>query len=283
MITLAEFLHSYFLWRDPMIVGAAAGAICGFLGVYVVLRRIIFVSAALTQVSSLGVALSFYIEGLGLGALSASMHPFALSIALTVATAVFFALKRDYSRISREGIIGFGFLIASAAVVILGDRITKGSHDIASILFGSAVVVDQADIYIIPGIAVAAGMVLLLYMKDFVFVSFDEESARLFKYPVRALNAGLMVMIAVVAASATRALGALPVFALLTLPPLAALYFTERLKFVFILSALIGVLSAVLGYFFSFILSLPTGASMTMCACVFFIAGLLWRETRKRV
>ena len=253
MITLAEFLHSYFLWRDPMIVGAAAGAICGFLGVYVVLRRIIFVSAALTQVSSLGVALSFYIEGLGLGALSASMHPFALSIALTVATAVFFALKRDYSRISREGIIGFGFLIASAAVVILGDRITKGSHDIASILFGSAVVVDQADLYIIPGIAVAAGMVLL------------------------------MVMIAVVAASATRALGALPVFALLTLPPLAALYFTERLKFVFILSALIGVLSAVLGYFFSFILSLPTGASMTMCACVFFIAGLLWRETRKRV
>ncbi len=283
MITFGEFLGSYFLWRDPMIVGAAAGAICGFLGVYVVLRRIIFVSAALTQVSSFGVALSFYIEGLGLGTLSAAVHPFALSIALTVAAAVFFALKKDYSRISREGIIGFGFLIASAAVVILGDRITKGSHDIASILFGSAVVVDPADVYIIPGVAVTAGAVLLFYMKDFLFVSFDEESARLFKYPVGALNAGLMVMIAIVAAAATRALGALPVFAFLALPPLAALYFTERLKLAFILSAAMGVLSAVLGYFFSFILSLPTGASMAMCACLFFIAGLLWREVRKRV
>jgi len=283
MITFGEFLGSYFLWRDPMIVGAAAGAICGLLGVYVVLRRIIFVSAALTQVSSFGVALSFYIEGLGLGTLSAAVHPFALSIALTVAAAVFFALKKDYSRVSREGIIGFGFLIASAAVVILGDRITKGSHDIASILFGSAVVVDPADVYIIPGIAVAAGAVLLFYMKDFIFISFDEESARLFKYPVGALNAGLMVMIAIVAAAATRALGALPVFAFLALPPLAALYFTERLKLAFILSAAMGVLSAVLGYFFSFILSLPTGASMAMCACLFFIAGLLWREVRKRV
>lgn len=283
MITFGEFLHSYFLWRDPMLVGAAAGAICGFLGVYVVLRRIIFVSAALTQVSSFGVALSFYIEGLGLGTLSAAVHPFALSIGLTVAAAVFFALKKDYSRISREGIIGFGFLAASAAVVILGDRITKGSHDIASILFGSAVVVAPEDVYIIPSIAIAVGAILLIYMKDFVFVSFDEESARLFKYPVRALNAGLMVMIAVVAAAATRALGALPVFAFLALPPLAALYFTERLKLVFILSAAMGVLSALLGYFFSFVLSLPTGASMAMCACVFFIAGLLWREVRKRV
>jgi len=282
MITFGEFWGSYFLWRDPMIVGAAAGAICGFLGVYVVLRRIIFVSAALTQVSSFGVALSFYIEGLGIGILSAAGHPFVFSIALTVAAAVFFALKKDYSRISREGIIGFGFLIASAAVVILGDRITKGSHDIASILFGSAVVVDPADVYIIPGIALAAGIILLVYMKDFIFVSFDEESARLFKYPVRALNAGLMITIALVVAVATRAIGALPVFAFLALPPLAALYFTERLRMVFILSAVIGVLSAVLGYFFSFVLSIPTGASMTMCACIFFISGLIWRELGKR-
>ena len=283
MITLGEFWGSYFLWRDPMIVGAAAGAICGFLGVYVVLRRIIFVSAALTQVSSFGVALSFYIEGLGLGVLSASVHPFTLSIALTVAAAIFFALKKDYSRISREGIIGFGFLIASGAVVILGDRITKGSHDIASILFGSAVVVDPADVYIIPGIVLVAAIIQLIYMKDFVFVSFDEESARLFKYPVGALNAGLMVTIAVVTAAATRALGALPVFAFLALPPLAALYITERLSLVFLLSAVIGVLSAVLGYFFSFVLSIPTGASMTVCACAFFIAGLVWHELGKHV
>ncbi|MFI5323168.1 MAG: metal ABC transporter permease [Thermodesulfobacteriota bacterium] len=280
---LKEFIDSYFLWRDPIIVGAVSGAICGFLGVYVVLRRIIFVSAALTQISSFGVALSFYIEGYSLGALASLTHPFVLSIVLTSLAALFFALKRDFSRISQEGVIGFGFLIASGAVVILGDRITKGAHDIANILFGSAVVVDPKDLIIIPAVALAAAIIHIVYFKDFIFISFDEESARLFKYPVRKLNTVLLITIAIVASVSTRALGALPVFAFLALPPLTALFLTEKLKLVFALSVIMGVLSATLGYFFSFILSIPTGASMAVCASVFFILGLLWREVGIRI
>lgn len=282
MTIFNEFLNSYFLWRDPMIVGAAAGAVCGFLGVYVVLRRIIFVSAALTQISSAGVALSFYLEAYTLGALASFAHPFILSIILTSVAALFFALKRDFSRISREGVIGFGFLIASGAVVILGDRITKGAHDIANILFGSAVVVDPRDVYIIPGVAIAAFIIHRIFYKDFIFVSFDEESAHLFKYPVRMLNALLLVTIAIVVAVTTRALGALPVFAFLALPPLTSLFLTEKLKLVFALSVILGILSATLGYFFSFILSIPTGASMTVCASLLFLIGLGWREIKLR-
>jgi zinc transport system permease protein len=277
-----EFIDSYFLWRDPIIVGAVSGAICGFLGVYVVLRRIIFVSAALTQISSFGVALSFYMEGYGIGTLAGLTHPFFLSIVLTSLAALFFALKRDFSRISQEGVIGFGFLLASGAVVVLGDRITKGAHDIANILFGSAVVVDPKDLLIIPAVALGAAIIHLVYFKDFIFVSFDEESARLFKYPLRKLNTVLMITIAIVASVSTRALGALPVFAFLALPPLTALFLTEKLRLVFALSVVMGVLSATLGYFFSFILSIPTGASMTVCASVFFILGLIWREVRIR-
>jgi zinc transport system permease protein len=259
-----------------------SGAVCGFLGVYVVLRRIIFVSAALTQISSFGVALSFYLEGFTLGAMSAFIHPFVLSIVFTSLAAVFFAAKRDFSRISQEGVIGFGFLIASGAVIILGDRITKGAHDIADILFGSAVVVDPRDVYIIPAVALAALITHIVFFKDFVFVSFDEETARLFKYPVRTLNTAILITIAVVVAVATRALGALPVFAFLALPPLTSLLLTERLRPVFVISVIIGALSATLGYFFSFVLSIPTGASMTVCASVFFVLGIVWREVKIR-
>ena len=283
MTILKEFLDSYFLWRDPMIVGAVSGAVCGFLGVYVVLRRIIFVSAALTQISSFGVALSFYLEAFSLGVISAFIHPFVLSVVFTSLAAVFFAAKRDFSRISQEGVIGFGFLIASGAVIILGDRITKGAHDIADILFGSAVVVDPRDVYIIPSVALVVMITHIVFFKDFVFVSYDEESARLFKYPVRTINTALLISIAVVVAVATRALGALPVFAFLALPPLTSLYLTERLKLVFVISVILGVLSATLGYFFSFVLSIPTGASMTVCASVFFILGVVWREVKIKV
>jgi len=280
MESLSEFLNSYFLWRDPMIVGAVTGAICGFLGVYVVLRRIIFVSATLTQISSFGVALSFYLEGLGLAIFSSLIGPFALSLILTVLAAAFYALKRDFTHISREGVIAFGFLLASGGVIILGDRITKGSHDISTILFGSAVVVDPMDVYLIPSVAVLVFIIHFRYYKDFIFVSFDTESARLFKYPVRRLNTLLLITVALVVTVATRALGALPVFALLALPALSSLCLTEKLNFVFVFSVIIGVLSAVLGYFFSFILSIPTGASIAVCASVFFILAVTWRQIR---
>jgi zinc transport system permease protein len=280
MSILNEFINSYFLWRDPMIVGAVTGAVCGFLGVYVVLRRIIFVSATLTQISSFGVALSFYLEGIGLAVFSSLIGPFALSVILTAIAAGFYALKREFTRISREGVIAFGFLLASGGVIILGDKIVSGTHDIATILFGSAVVVDPTDVYLIPAIATIVFIIHLIYYKDFIFVSFDTESARLFKYPVRRLNTLLLITVAVVVAVATRALGALPVFALLALPPLASLYLTEKLPLVFVFSASIGILSAVLGYFFSFVLSIPTGASIAVCASLFFIIALLSREIR---
>jgi len=263
-----------------MIVGAVTGAICGFLGVYIVLRRIIFVSATLTQISSFGVALSFYLEGIGLAIFSSLIGPFALSLFLTIIAAAFYALKRDFSRISREGVIAFGFLLASGGVIILGDRITKGAHDISTILFGSAVVVDPVDVYLIPGVAILAFVIHLIYYKDFIFVSFDTESAKLFKYPLRRLNTLLLITVALVVAVSTRALGALPVFALLALPALSSLYLTEKLKLLFVFSVVIGILSAVLGYFFSFILSIPTGASITVCASIFFILAAGWRQIR---
>jgi zinc transport system permease protein len=255
-----------------MIVGAVSGAICGFLGVYVVLRRIIFVSAALTQVSSFSVALAFYLQGFAvLSIFGHLIDPFTMSLIFTGLAALFFALKRDFFPISQEGIIGFGFLIASGLVVILGDRITKGAHDIADILFGSAVVVDPTDVYVIPSVAILTIIVHLVFYKDFIFVSFDQETALLYKYPVRLLNTILLLTVGLIIAVTTRALGALPVFGLIALPPLAALFLTEKLNMVFIFAVIIGILSALLGYFFSFILSIPTGASMTVVASLFFL------------
>jgi zinc transport system permease protein len=276
-----EFIKSYFLWRDPMIVGAVSGAICGFLGVYVVLRRIVFVGAMLSQVSSFGVVLAFYIGGFSaFSSLGSMVDPFALSLIMTALAALFFALKKDFFRISQEGAIGFGYLLASGAVVIIGNLITHEAHDIADILFGSAVVVDPKEVYIVPGVALFCILIHWLFFKDFIFVSFDPETAQLFKYPVRVLNTVLLLTVGIVIAITTRALGALPVFGLTVLPSLTALFLTERLKLVFIFSVLIGVLSAMLGYYFSFVLSIPTGASITTCASLFFILGIGWREVR---
>lgn len=260
--------------------GAFTGAVCGFLGIYVVLRRIIFVSATLSQISSLGVALAFYFEGMAIGLFLPLSNPYFLSLVLTTVAAYFFGVKKQYQRISQEGIIGFGFLIASAGVVIIGDKIAKGAHDIADIVFGAAVVVSIEDLYIIFAVAVIVSILHWKYYKDFIFVSFDSDMARLFKYPVKFLNSILLISIGLMIAVSTRALGALPVFGLLALPSLSALLLTERLNMIFVLSVIIGLSSAVFGYVISFIFDLPTGASITLTASIIFLISYLIKNMR---
>ena len=280
MSNLSEFFNSYFLWKEAVAAGAVVGAICGFLGVYVVLRRIIFVSAALTQVSSFGVALAFYFQAAATGWVLTLINPSTLSLILTLVAAYLFALKRDFLKITQEGIIGFGFLIASASVVIMGDKITHGAHEISDIIFGTAVVVSETELYLVITVAFVVGVVHWKFYKDFIFVSFDPDSATLFKYPVKLTNTLLLISIGAVISISTKAIGALPVFGLLTLPALSSLQLTEKMNYVFILSVIIGLVSAIFGYFFSFILSIPTGASITLTASVIFIISSVINRCR---
>ena len=59
--TLAEFFASWELFRDPVLAGMIVGATLGYLGVYIVLRRMVFASSAIAQAAALGVALSFWL------------------------------------------------------------------------------------------------------------------------------------------------------------------------------------------------------------------------------
>jgi zinc transport system permease protein len=264
-----------------MIVGILAGAICGFTGVYVVLRRMVFISATLTQVSGLGVVLAFYLQSVAAGTFIGLVSPFYFTIAITCIAAVFFSLNRDFFPITLEGIIGFGFLIAGALTIIIGDRIPQGSHQIDNILFGSAVVVDRLDMIFVPVVTLISFILHKLFFKDFVFVSIDSELAELYRYPVRMINVSMFLILGTVVAVTTRALGALTVFSLLALPALTSLYLTERLKYVFIISTIIGIISASVGYFISFIFSMPTGASVVLTGSVIFIVCYSYTSVRK--
>lgn len=261
-----------------MIVGAFAGAICGFLGVYVVLKRIVFVSAALTQISGFGVVLTFYLQSIFISSFLTNIDPFIFSILVTVLAALFFSLKKDFSPISMEGAIGFAFLISSSLIIILSDKIVQGHHEIHNILFGSAVVVEPMEVILIPILTVLAFLINLIFFKDFVFVSYDPETAKLYKYPVKIINLLFFIVLAVILAVTTRALGALTIFSFLVLPALSALYLSKSLKIIFFLSSIFGIISSTFGYFFSFVFSLPTGATMAFTASIIFIITLVWHE-----
>lgn len=272
----SEFVAGFDLFRDAILCGAWAGLVLGFLGVYVVLRRMVFVAAAITHAAGLGVALAFYAQ-IHLGA-GAAAHPVLGAFVLGLGTTLVLMLDPGRIGLTRESVIGLVFIFASGASLLVGDRIAQESHDIHAILFGTAVMVSKTDLWTTLG---AGGAVLGLHLwlrRGLIYASFDEEAARVQRLPVRLLSALLLLTIGLMVSITTRALGAMPVFAFSVLPAIAALALSRRLGVVFLLAALLGLISAVVGYLGSFFLHFPVGASQTVVAALLALGAMLLRR-----
>jgi zinc transport system permease protein len=281
-----SFFEAYFLWRNAMAAAVVAAALCGYLGVFIVLRRMAFVSAALSQVSGLGVALSFFI-GSYLGVdphgnlVPWYISPVLLALLLSCAASMLLALPARARRAHPETLVALAYLAASAAVVLVlaSPRIVQEAHEVGELLFGSAVAVREQNLVALAAAAVLVAVVHGALFKDFVFVSFDGETAAAVGYPVARLDAALNLTIAVAVAMTSRALGTLPVFAFLVLPAGAALLVARRLWSASVLAVGIAIVSAILGYYLSFVYQLPTGPTMAaLCALAWVPAALVRRR-----
>lgn len=255
-----------------------AAVVCSFLGVYVVLKRVVFVTAALSQTASLGIAAAMF-----LGAVVwdtgpdhiGSVWPIAAAVAASCGLAVILAFQHAERRLTRESLLGIGYVVPSGLALLLLDWVGGATHDIENLLFGNAVFISTAQVQVLAFVAAAVlGLHALLY-KEFVFVAFDLETAKASGMRTGALNQALFASIALTIAVAISSVGALPVFAFMVIPSAAALLLTKRLVHTFVLSVGIGVAAALVGFYASFQWRLPTGPAMISVAAAFLVPAAL--------
>ena len=279
----ADFWAGRDLWREPMIAGVLAGAILGYIGVFIVLKRMVFVSAALSEISGVGVAFAFYVGALtGIdphahGATPFLLEPTWFSLVFACLAAALFSLQPGHRKLAPETVVGLGYIVASALVLVIlnSPRIAQEAHAIGDILFGNAVTVPRSQIWALLWASVAAVVVHALFFKELLFVSYDPETAVVQGVGVFRYELLLNLATAVVISVATRAVGALPVFAFTVIPAAAALMITEKMRQTIVLSVAFAMISAAVGYYLSWIEQLPTGATMVVTASLFLIPGLL--------
>ena len=130
------------LFRDALYGSIIIAVTCALLGVYVVLRRIVFVGAALAQISSAGIALAYWLAGHGI-ATALATHPEALSLAATLASVTFFAGAMR-GPVPPDARIGVWYAVAAAAGILLIAKASVGeAHDI--FLQGNILGITRAD------------------------------------------------------------------------------------------------------------------------------------------
>jgi len=261
--TLAEFVAAWELFRDPIVTAAAAGVVLGFLSVYIVMRRMVFVSAGITQASGLGIAVAFY-SAIHLGF---SFDPVYGAVLFALLASLLFVVDPEKLHLTREALLGVMFALAGGATVMLGDRISQEAHDIQAILFGSGVLVRKLDRDLVLAVGGSALLLHFWLFRGLTFASFDRTAAAVQGLPVRLLDAFVFVSIGATVGVAARALGSLPVFALSTLPAVAASSLGLRsLRATFLVAAIFGLLAALGGYMYAFFRLFPVGASQTVMA-----------------
>jgi len=273
-----DFLAAREIWRGPLLASVIAGGLCGFLGVYVVLRRTVFVSAALTQLSTLGIiAALIFEESLGVEVEHAGVQ---LGVALTFSVAGSLALGMALHgrRLPAETGVGMTYVLAGALVVLGANRLVHAAHDLNAMVFGNAVAVPLGDLIALAVVALLCAVVHALFAKELVFVSFDAETAAALGFDTWCWNGLLFLTLGLAIPVSARALGALPVFAFLTIPAAAALLLVRRLRMAFALATAIGLVAATGGYLISWFWQLPTGATMVALAGVFVAPVALLRR-----
>ena len=254
-------LSTILLFREALYGALVIAVACSVLGVYVVLRRIVFVGAALAQLSSAGIALALFLSGAGIVSGMAG-HPTAFALAFALAGAIFFGLGGGQrAGVPPDATIGVGYAVAAAAGILLISKAKSGeAHDI--FLSGNILGITREDTLVLLAITIPVLVAHALFYKEFLFVSFDRETARTLGYRVTFWNLLLYFTLGLVIAFAMQFAGVMLVFDFLVLPAVTGLLLARSMAGIFTVSVISAVVAAVAGFSLSVPFDLPSGPAI---------------------
>ena len=270
-------LENILLFREALYGAILIALGCSVLGVYVVLRRIVFVGAALAELSSAGIALAIWLGGMGWVTGIAS-HPLAFSLVVTLIGAAIFGMSGGgRSVVPPDATLGAAYVLAAAVAILLIAKSTTGeAHDI--FLHGNILGITRHDTITLAAVTIPVLVVHLAFFKEFVFVSFDRETARTLGYRIALWNQLLYLSLGVVIAVAMQFAGVMLVFDFLVLPAVTGLLLSSTMGGMFLWAIVSALVAAVVGFSLSIPFDMPT--SPTIIAVSGVITLLAWAARR---
>jgi zinc transport system permease protein len=259
-----DLFHYGFLIRG-FEAGVIVALIAPLIGIFLVLRRYSLIADTLAHVSLAGVAL-----GLLFG-----INPLLTAIISTVGSSVVIENLRLSKKIYGESALSI-FLSGSLALAIVLIGLTHGfTVDIFNYLFGSLVTVRQSDVYVISLLGIIVLITITLLYKEFVYLSFDEESAKVSGLPTNMLNILLITLAALTVSVSIPIVGVLLISALIVIPVVTALQFKKSFLQTIFIAEIFSVSSVCIGIMSSFYLNISTGGTIVIVSIFFFLISLM--------
>jgi ABC-type Mn2+/Zn2+ transport system permease subunit len=288
MEALRQILSPDFLLRNSVYTSVLVGFSCPLVGVFLVMRRLVFMGVALPQISSTGVALALSLPlwfGFSPGDHgSAGAHTLAFigSMIFSLSAILVLAFLERRGRGLPEGRLGTVYVVAVSLSILLLSQNPYGEIGWLDMLKGEVIAISDFDLTLTAATLALVLAALGLFHKELLLVSFDREMAITLRKNVVFWDVLLYLLIGLTVSMAVLSVGPLIAFGFLLIPALIAHLFARTMRQFAMVASLIGGTSAFLGFWVAYQYDLPVGpADVVLLGLLYTLAWIVARVLRR--
>jgi ABC-type Mn2+/Zn2+ transport system permease subunit len=264
---------TYVFFRRALLASLLVGALCGMIGVYIVLRRMSYIGHGLSHAVFGGAVVSYLVQ-----------VNFYLGAGLWgIASALLINEVAQRRKLGADAAIGIVTTASFAIGVAAISRQRRFTRNFEAALFGNVLGITPTDLWMIAAVAAASVIGILLLYKPLFFSTFDEEAAEVYGIPTRWVNTFFALILAAVIIVAMQVMGVTLIAAALVIPASAARLLTDRFALLLGLASALGAAMSLLGMYASYYLDLASGATIVLVGTgIFAVAWLISAANLRR-
>jgi ABC-type Mn2+/Zn2+ transport system permease subunit len=279
---IESFVDSWELFHNTYLAGWFMAILLAVAGVVVVGRDQIFIGAALSEASTLGISIGLWLAAQpalhDLGWLESPLCLQALACAFALLAAALTARAGAGGHGGYEALAGWIFLLGGSLSILFVYHTPHGLEEVHHLLSGSLIGLTEVDAWVAGAAAGAALLLAAAFRRPILAVVLDEEMAQAAGMNVGAWNLGLSAAVALAVSFCLRASGLPYTFGCLVLPALAARSLARRPGAVFVLAPAIALATCVLASVAANRHDQPPGQMSVALLCVVAALAAGWRR-----
>jgi len=271
-----EFLFEplqYEFFRHGLWAALMVGALCGVVGVYIVLRGMSYIGHGLSH-AAFGGAVVGYVLNINFY-LGAGLWGFLAAILIGQVS------KRK--KIKEDAAIGIITTASFAIGVALISRVRKFTLSFEAALFGNILGITSSDLVVISVVTCMISVLLFLLYKQLLFTTFDKDAARIFGIKTEQVEILFSLILAAAIIVSMNIIGVTMIAAAIVIPAVTARMLTDRFSHMMIGSTLIGSGTAVTGMYLSYYFNAASGATIVLFAASVFCLAMFYNYVRRLV
>lgn len=267
---MLEIFEAGFMQR-ALVSGVAVAVICSSIGLFLVLRRHSLFGDALSHMAFGGIAIGLFIN----------VYPLWTAIVVSILGALGITKLRQSTKIPADATVAVLLSSGLALGIVLVSLSGGFNVNLFSFLFGSILLVDADEVIMILGLSAAIMATLIVLYRRFMYITFDEEQAKVSGLQVTLLNYLFIVLASITVIASIRLVGILLISSLIVIPNITAMMFGKGFKKTALISGGIAVFSVVAGIIVSYVANLAPGGTIVLVSIIIFL-GTLAAKTMAR-